>query len=647
MPIEITWRPVTPTSDVRAGHVKLSGSGPFQIGRSHASDVQLDHAQVSRTHAEIAIDGGTVTITDAASQNGTIINGQRIRTTRWAPGAEATLGPFVLTYRWIEARALAGNQPPLSEPVRPVAQGPAFPGKLFDQRQVPIRDIMVTGKVSHEVNFAAIGGGLGSFMWVDHLRVFGVQANDIRVLGIAGDRRPYSKWGRLCRNSQIPEHERIRSNSISTADNIWGFPGYASREMVRDLLQGRLVGIKHILQVFGEPNVTESFTPRLSDIFKSVDKEAQRIGWEDMWVSARVLAVRKTDDERYVIAYRASSESEADTPSAERDRFVIARFIQVSTGYPAANFLEDLQKFRYEHPGATNVVNAYEEHDEIYRTLERQGGTVLIRGRGIVASRVIQRVAEARSRNPNIRILHLMRSPVTEGHKYDFAKRPARNDVEHQPFNWPKACWGGSLRQKLERASPEERSKLMAAWGGTTTADRDDWNVLIETGKAEGWYKVFYGSVGSITDQGGRIVTRLQSTERFQESLELAAEFVIDCTGLIAKIDETPLIADIVKTYDVARNKVTGDGPEARLSGIAVSNNFDIPGLQNGRGRAFAAGIITANGPYAAVDSFLGLQYAALRAVDHLATLRAPGVSRFGPFRSSYQWIKWCAGASP
>ena len=36
---------------------------------------------------------------------------------------------------------------------------------------------------------------------------------------------------------------------------------------------------------------------------------------------------------------------------------------------------------------------------------------------------------------------------------------------------------------------------MMAAWGGTTTADRDDWLDIIATGKKEGWFKVFYGNV--------------------------------------------------------------------------------------------------------------------------------------------------------
>ncbi len=36
---------------------------------------------------------------------------------------------------------------------------------------------------------------------------------------------------------------------------------------------------------------------------------------------------------------------------------------------------------------------------------------------------------------------------------------------------------------------------MMAAWGGTTTAYRDDWLDIIATGKKEGWFKVFYGNV--------------------------------------------------------------------------------------------------------------------------------------------------------
>lgn len=662
MAIEISWQEQGASATGSDGQRRiLDGNGPFHLGRSSSNTLVLEHPQVSRAHAEVTVDGRTVRISDRGSQNGTFVGGQRISgPTVWPPDTQVGIGPFLLSLRFVEAAAprpipiaaaTRDDRAPVAGPpiVRPAAAPArsAFPGRLFDQRIVPMADLRATGRIAGEYNYVAVGGGCGSFCWVDHLRIFGVPASDIRVIGVADDKRPYAKWGRLCRNSQIPDHERIRSNSISVPDNIWGFPGYASREMVRDLLQGRLVGFKHVIQVFGEPALTESYTPRIGDVYRSFDVEAERIGWNDMFLHGQVVGLRKTDDERFVVAYRVPSSQAPDQSSDQRERFIVARYIQLATGYPASNFLPDLQDFRHAHPDSNAVVNAYEPHDEVYRALEQKGGTVLIRGRGIVASRVIQRIWEAREKNKDIRLLHLVRSPVKKGQKYDLARRDARNDVEQQPFNWPKSAWGGTLRVRLERASPEERARLLANWGGTTTADREDWNQIIEQGTREGWYKIFYGNVAAMTEKAGKIVTRLESTAEYQENVDLVADYIVDCTGLIAKIDETPLLADLIKTYDLARNRAAGQGAELRLSGIAVNTAFEIPGLQNGRGHVWAAGVVTANGPYAAVDSFLGLQYAALRSVDHLGALRAPSVSRFGPLKSAREWVKWCLGRAP
>lgn len=651
MPIEISWQ-----QSGRTERKTFDGRGPFRIGRSRTGDLIIEHAQVSRLHAEVTVDGASVRVEDKNSQNGTRIDGRQITSATWGPGETLQIGPFSLRYAWVapvyEATRIELDPAPVAAARDADAIGAGaraqFPGAVFERRTVPVSDIKASGKLAAEVEYLAIGGGIGSFCWVDHLRCYGVPTSSIRVLGVAPDKAPYAKWGRLCGVSQIPRHERIRSNSISTPDNIWGFPGYASREFVRDILRGRLGGFKHIIQVFGEPVLTESYTPRLGDVFQSFDTEAKRIGWDAMWVHGQVLGIRKTDDERYIVAFRVPNEFAPGASRSERERFMVARYLQIATGYPASNFLPDLQEFKRAHPDVGAVVNAYEDHDEVYRALEQKGGTVLIRGRGIVASRVLQRLYEARERNNNIRILHLNRSAVTEGSKYDLARRPVRADVQQQPFNWPKACWGGTLRKRLEDASPEQRPELMKVWGGTTTADRDDWNRLVETGNREGWLKNFYGSVQSMTYQDGQVVTRLEGREKFQESVDLVADYVIDCTGLVARLDETPLLADLTRVYDLARNRISSGGaPESSLAGLAVTNSFEIAGLRNGRGHVWASGVVTANGPYAAVDSFLGLQYTALRSVDQLGSLRAPGVSRMRPFRSFRQWVRWCLGRSP
>ncbi len=69
--------------------------------------------------------------------------------------------------------------------------------------------------------------------------------------------------------------------------------------------------------------------------------------------------------------------------------------------------------------------------------------------------------------------------------------------------------------------------------------------------------------------------------------------------------------------------------------------------MGNGQGQVYAAGAMTLGGPMAAVDSFLGLQYAALASVQALARRRAPGVSRLNVITSPIQWIKWVIGAKP
>jgi hypothetical protein len=78
-----------------------------------------------------------------------------------------------------------------------------------------------------------------------------------------------------------------------------------------------------------------------------------------------------------------------------------------------------------------------------------------------------------------------------------------------------------------------------------------------------------------------------------------------------------------------------------------VTNDFEVIGMGNGAGHVFAGGIMTLGGPHAAQDSFLGLQYSALRSVDALAALRAPGVHRINGLRSWRQWFRWVRGVQP
>ena len=297
------------------------------------------------------------------------------------------------------------------------------------------------------------------------------------------------------------------------------------------------------------------------------------------------------------------------------------------------------------------MFNAYENHEAVYRTIEQnpRAATVVVRGRGIVASRIIQRLYEARRKNRSITIVHQMRTPVgrNEGHRYKRAQRYVYNHIENQAFNWPKACWGGEILREVERATPEERAKIYEAIGGTTTADRRDWRNIIQIGIGGGWYRPVFGDFETLelvkTDQGPKIEMRLRARGN-ESAAEVVADFVIDCTGLIGDIMHSPCLRDLAETYNLPRNpSVSGD----KTGGIGVTPDYEISALRNGTGRAYAAGQITLGGPQPAVDSFLGLQYAALRSADHLAVLGAPNISLFGPLRSFSQWIKWCTNLAP
>ena len=320
--------------------------------------------------------------------------------------------------------------------------------------------------------------------------------------------------------------------------------------------------------------------------------------------------------------------------------FLVAKYLHLAMGYAAIQFLPDLQTYRSETEDFRAVVNGYEEHEHIYEHLQNHGGTVLIRGRGIVASRIVQRIYEVRQRSPQqkINLLHLMRSPKAQGNRYGSARRTVENHYEFQPFNWPKACWGGDLRAELEEADPQTRQALLKDWGGTTTADRHDWKRIVQTGLNEGWYQITFGDVEKVEQLSDRRTATYIRPRQMEGVLQLTADFIIDATGLDAKVQTNPLFADLLDCYHIPTNA---------LGRLSVTNDFEIAELRNQDGRVYAAGAATLGGPYAAVDSFLGLQFAALRSVDSLVKAHAPQLQHLNGWSSVAQWFKWARNQSP
>jgi pSer/pThr/pTyr-binding forkhead associated (FHA) protein len=520
---------------------------------------------------------------------------------------------------WAKAKM---NMPTFSEPFLP---------PLFEQQQVSMAALKQTGLPLEETTYLTIGGGIGSFTWVDHLIIHGVDPTKIVAIGL--EAKPYARCQRLCRNSQIFDHERLRSDSGGTPDNIWGWPGYALREMWRDLRRGQG---RHAVwltwQIFSEPVLCEPFTPKAGDVFASLDREAQRIGWSKIWRFGWAQAIRKTNDGRYVVAYSPT------TAPKRRCKLIVARYVHLAVGYPSLRVLPDLQSYRLQTGHGQRFVNAYEQHDHVYHCLGQTGGTVLLQGRGITASRIIQRLHEEYCHNPNITILHLMRTPRPNGPHYKYARRLTQNHFDHQPYNFPKSCFGGEFRFVMERANDQERAELIGLWGGITTAKRRLWERIITTGLNEGWYQIRFGRLARIEPANNRLTVVVQGDSAWSEETKLQADFIIDATGLEPTPERNPLLQDLLQSYRLPKN-CAGQ--------IKVTNNFEIAALRNIIGRVYASGIMTMGGPFAPVDSFVGLQYAAQQSLESLIAQGAPGVRRLGLLRSIIQWSRWAAGVRP
>ncbi len=616
---------------------------PEELAGQRVARMLLNSNQISRYHALIDWEQNHVVVIDQGSVNGIFVNGQRQTRSVLTNGDTLQIGPYAMTVTFVANAPTPSASPPstiqfnpntnlpdpslgAAKPLTPL--GSNFPPPVFQAENVPVQALHATGLPVDECDFTAVGAGLGSFVWADLLRLSGVRTEKIVALGL--EKEPYARYKRLCMNSQIPLHERLRSNSDSCPDNIWGFPSYALREAWHDFTKGQLnQSFKYLWQVFSEPTFAETYTPRAGNVFDSIDREARRIGWDKIYRYGRVRSIRKTDDGRYCVAYSRQG--------GGNHAFLVTRYLHLATGYPAIQFLPDLQAYREKYNDFKSVVNAYEEHAHVYEQLEQDGGTVMIRGRGIVASRIVQRIYEARKKNRNITVLHLMRSPKPQGNKFGKSQRLVKNHYEFQPFNWPKACWGGELRVILEKATPDERKRLLADWGGTTTADRLDWQRITEEGLREGWYQITFGEVLQVErDAQNKTITHIQ--EKGFGEMKLTADFIVDATGLDAKVETNPLLDDLVKHYKLPLN---------HLGRLVVANNFELVEMRSSKGQMYAAGAITLGGPYAAVDSFLGLQYAALVAVDGLVTSRAPGVHRMNLLSSFGQWWKWVLNQSP
>jgi len=169
--------------------------------------------------------------------------------------------------------------------------------------------------------------------------------------------------------------------------------------------------------------------------------------------------------------------------------------------------------------------------------------------------------------------------------------------------------------------------------GGTNTPLRRRWQAQMREGRSDGWYRTVTGTVEHMRLQDGMIISGIRTRDGL---IDVAADFVIDCTGLEADIAEHRVLADLLDHSGAARN------PLGRLD---VERNFELRGANSGRGAIYASGATTLGGYFPGVDTFLGLQIAAQEIADDLN--RRGFCPRIGPLRSTWQWLRWVVGREP
>jgi hypothetical protein len=192
--------------------------------------------------------------------------------------------------------------------------------------------VAIAGIPVVDVPFITVGGGIGSFVTVDYLRIYGVPTTQMRVLSNID--YPWQTYEYLTRCSQIPKTERIRSDSSSRPDNIWGFPSYALEETWKDKSLG------HLFNILTEPILNDYWTPRAGTVFGNLDRERRRIGYDEMLVKGNVRMVRKRVGGGY---FTILTPPPGATPT-KRIAFR-SRYVHLAIGYPGLKFLPDLQAF--------------------------------------------------------------------------------------------------------------------------------------------------------------------------------------------------------------------------------------------------------------------------------------------------------------
>ncbi len=270
-----------------------------------------------------------------------------------------------------------------------------------------------------EVDFLSIGGGMGSFCWVDTLRIHGVSSKDICV--ISPNKKPYHQLKLYCDAIGLTKTQRLRSDSGSRPDNFWGFPGYGLSEALDELKnQNFTKTAKLLFQLFFEPFIFGYYSPTAGRVYKALEREAKRIGWEKLLITGNANNLTKLPDGRFKITY-------------DRGNSITAKVVHLSLGHGKVRKRK-------------NAIAAYEMTDRLWKRIVKRGGTVLVIGRGTAAQKIMERLLNLKK----VKVISLHREAENPKDSRG-AKQKRFMSWRLQQFNWPRAAFGGRFMDEYDK----------------------------------------------------------------------------------------------------------------------------------------------------------------------------------------------------
>ncbi|GAB6902892.1 FAD/NAD(P)-binding protein [Kineosporia succinea] len=233
--------------------------------------------------------------------------------------------------------------------------------------------------------------------------------------------------------------------------------------------------------------------PMVDDVVTGLRRDHDRVGYPAMLTRGTVRMTRRRAGGGY---FTVLTPGPGPSPRSGAPRRVVfrSRFVHLSLGHPGLRMQPDLVRYRADTGDQHRVVHSLEGHEHVYREVAARRCTVVVRGDGPDAARVLRRLAADRAaRHTEVRIVHL--------------------------------------------AGPDRPG--------------DD----LPRGRKEGWYRAIRGDAQLVRARGTRL-TLLLRPPTGGSPLEITGDFLVDCAGPDPDVSGHRVVADLLEHSGARRNSL-------------------------------------------------------------------------------------------